>query len=261
MFVDLGGAKIHVNKVGQGDPVLLLHGVPDSSKMWDAVVEELKDRFTCYAPDLPGFNLSGIPSNYKFTVEGYGQFINQLVEKLGIKEPLRLVLHDWGGIFGMSFACQFPDKVSSITGGSFPFTSKYSWHTWARVWRTPLLGELSLLMMNKPLFKWESRRSSSSLPAAHINETYSKLNTRTKQTILKLYRSASPDAIGAFETRMRSLPETVDIQTFWGAGDIYVDPKFAAFLRPRKQTLLENCGHWVPVEAPKAIAGALLQYG
>ena len=258
MEVQIDGASIHVKTKGQGSPVLLLHGVPDSSEMWREVIDHLSDYYTCYAPDLPGFNLSEIPAGYEFNLQNYGRFIARLLDQLGIDEPVRLVLHDWGGIFGMSFACQYPERVAGIVGGSFPFTGQYRWHAWAKIWRTPILGELAMLSMTKPLFEWEVNRGGSKIPRAHIESTYSKLDWKTKQTILKLYRSAGSEKLAAFEGSLAELSKRVPIDLVWGRNDIYVAPGYGKYLHPRTQVSLEGCGHWVPVEAPKAIADLMV---
>lgn len=258
MYVEVEGARIHVHKKGQGRPILLLHGVPDSADMWQGVIDRLASHYTCYAPDLPGFHLSGLPSDFEFSLEHYGRFIDQLVCALGIDQPVQLVLHDWGGIFGMSFACQFPAKVSGIVGGSFPFTEAYRWHAWARIWRTPVLGELAMLTMNKALFKWEVKRGGSHIAASHIDSTYAKLDWQTRKVILKLYRSAHPALMASFAQDLANLAKEVPIDLVWGKKDIYVAPEFGRYLHPRTQICLEHCGHWVPVEAPQVFADMLV---
>lgn len=258
MKIKLRGADVNVIKKGNGEPALLIHGVPDSADIWNSVIEKLETKFTCFAPDLPGFNLSDMPNDFEFELKAYGQYINELVEALGIEKPLTLILHDWGGIFGMSFACQYPEKIKRIVGGSFPFSPHYQWHAWARVWRTPLLGELSLAAMNRPLFHWEMKRSGSRVSKEHIDQSYNKINSLTKRTILGLYRSASPRKFEVFSPLIERLTETVPIDCVWGQDDKYVPETVASYLKPRTSKALENCGHWVPVEAPNAIAELLL---
>ena len=52
------------------------------------------------------------------------------------------------------------------------FFGDYRWHFWAHVWRTPILGELSMLVMNRPMFAQELRRGSSGISDAHIDRTF-----------------------------------------------------------------------------------------
>lgn len=258
MFIEIDGAKICVEKQGQGPALLLIHGVPDCADMWHDVIAALSDRYTCYAIDLPGFHRSEIPKNYQYNIEAYGHFINQVVETLGIQEPLSLMLHDWGGIFGMSFACLYPEKVKQIAGGSFTFSDEYRWHFWARVWRMPLLGEIAMLTMSKALFKWEIKRGSPNIPDQHLEQTFARYNNwATKQVVLRLYRSADPKALTPFRAKLQHLTKRIDIDLAWGKGDPYVNYKYAELIYPRKTELVENCGHWIPIEAPERLAALL----
>jgi len=256
--IEIGNADIYVRKTGVGEPLLLIHGVPDSADMWDEVVADLSERYTCYAIDLPGFHRSGMPDDFQFDLESYGKFINQVVCKLNIVEPLTLMLHDWGGIFGMSFACQYPEKIKHIAGASFIFSHLYRWHAWARIWQTPILGELAMLTTTKAVFVWEVKRGSPRISQQHLDQTFDRYNRwSTKIIVLKLYRSAKPSKLIPFQKKLEALVNRVHIDLVWGENDPYVDSKYAKLISPRTIKLLENCGHWTPVEAPQEMVGLL----
>ena len=258
MKVEIGNAEIYVQKKGSGTPLLLIHGVPDSADMWEDVIDGLSNQYTCYALDLPGFNRSELPDNFLFSFEGYGKFINELILKLDIEQPVTLMLHDWGGIFGMSFACLYPEKVSRIAGGSFTFSHRYKWHPWARIWQTPILGELAMLTMTQAAFAWDVKRSSPTLSRDHIRQTFNIYNHwPTKKTVLKLYRSAQPEKFIPFQKKLEALVKHVPIDLAWGRNDPYVDSKYAALIHPKSIKLVDNCGHWIPVEAPMELVGLL----
>ena len=72
------------------------------------------------------------------------------------------------------------------------FFSDYRWHFWARVWRTPILGELSMLGMNRPMFAQELRRGSKGISDAHIDRTWALMTPRMKKEVLRLYRATDP---------------------------------------------------------------------
>jgi pimeloyl-ACP methyl ester carboxylesterase len=255
VFVEVSKAPIYVEKQGTGQPVLLLHGVPDSADMWQDVMAGLSEKFTCYAPDLPGFYRSGIPSNYQFELGHYGLFINDLLEALGIDEPVTIVAHDWGGIMAMSFACQFPEKVKRFVGGSFPFSHLYKWHPWAAAWRTPVIGELAMLALNHKLFTWELKKGGPLLSQVQIDETYYGKADKwlVRGTILKMYRSATPRYFLPYQCRLESLSKTVPIDLVWGQKDKYVPTHMADMMHPRSKRIVPDCGHWVPLEAPDEI--------
>ncbi len=260
MFVDIDQAPIYVNRDGDGDDALLLHGVPDSAEIWTPLIARIKHHYRCHAPDLPGFYRSGIPKNFRFELDHYADFIDTLVEKLELKTPLTLIIHDWGGLFGMLWACKYPHKVKHIVGGDFPFDPGYRWHEWARVWRTPILGELSMAMMNWPLFKWELSRTSCQLSEQDIRDTYEGRVTQasTRATVLKLYRSAGMHQFGPWMKRQHTLADKVPIDLIWGARDKYVGPEEGRKMAHRSLTAVPDCGHWPPMEVPESYATVLL---
>lgn len=261
MFIDLNDTPVYVNKAGQGEPLLMLHGVPDSAELWNALIVQLAPQYTCYAPDMPGFYRSGLPENFRYELDDYAEVVDQIVARLDIPTPLTLVVHDWGGIFGLLWACKYPHKVSRIVGGDFPFSHLYRWHEWATVWRTPLLGELAMLSMNWPLFKWEMQRGSRRLSEADLRAVYDDKVTiwSTRRHILKLYRSANMDRFLPWQARLKQLSETVPIDLIWGEDDPYVASHQGALLHPRSLRIVPNCGHWVPSEAPEEYVQVLQQ--
>src|SRR5262245_29511613 len=99
MSITARGADIFVKESGTGEPVLFLHGNPDSAGIWDGVISRLSDKYRCIAIDLPGFARSRAPDNFDCTSEGLAQFTDEVVEALQIREPLNLVAHDFGGDF------------------------------------------------------------------------------------------------------------------------------------------------------------------
>lgn len=273
MFVEIDQAPIYIKnffdkenadlKNDHKEDALLIHGVPDSAEIWNSLVPMIQHKYNCYAPDLPGFHRSGMPYHYKFGFDHYADFIDSLVRKLQLKTPLTLIIHDWGGIFGMLWACKYPHKVKRIIGGDFPFSESYKWHEWATIWRLPIAGELSMLLMNWPLFKWELQRSSRRLSVQDMKETYEGRVTqwRTRMTVLKMYRSANTSNFKNWALRQKQLSELAPIDLIWGKDDPHVPSDQANLMNPRSIEIVENCGHWVPQEAPEVYADVILNNG
>src|SRR5260221_14249750 len=98
----LGHTMAYVD-VGQGDPIVFLHGNPSSSYLWRNVIPHLQELGRCIAPDLIGMGdseklpTSG-PGSYTF-VE-HRSFLDALLEELNVNEQVTLVLHDWGSALG-----------------------------------------------------------------------------------------------------------------------------------------------------------------
>lgn len=260
MHLPLTHADIYLTQRGQGESALFLHGVPDSAELWGAVIDGVQHQYRCCAIDLPGFRHSTYDAGFRFEFKHYAELINELVEQLALPTPLTLVVHDWGGIFGLLWAARYPYKVKRIVGGSFPFDARYRWHAWARLWRTPLLGELSMLGMNWPLYHWAIKRSSKQLSTAYIKHNYQYVAQRmsTRSTVLKLYRSANRENFQHWQQRVQQLMAQVPTDLLWGDADPYIPVQHAHLLPAHSLKVIKNCGHWVPREAPKAFIQSLL---
>ncbi|HPG25012.1 MAG TPA: alpha/beta hydrolase [Myxococcota bacterium] len=108
----VNGLRIHYVRAGQGDPVVLLHGWPQTWYMWRKVIPVLAERYTVIAPDLRGFGQSSKP------VDGYDKRtvasdIYELVRSLGF-EKVFLVGHDFGGPTAYAYACAHPEDVRGL---------------------------------------------------------------------------------------------------------------------------------------------------
>src|SRR5687767_8237603 len=106
--------KIRLNEAGSGQPILFLHGNPDSADMWNSVIEHLPQGFHSLAPDLPGFGQSEAANNFDWSIKNRGQWVADVLDAAGITEPVVLVAHDHGGPFAASFAVQYPERVKQL---------------------------------------------------------------------------------------------------------------------------------------------------
>ena len=133
-----------------GDPVLLLHGFPESSYMWrDLMPTIAAGGHRAIAPDLPGFGNSAPlePNSWENLVEAVDSFVTEL--QLG---PVILLCHDWGGLVGLRWACDHPGAASALVISSTGFFSDGKWHGMAQALRTPGTGEELLESMTREGF-------------------------------------------------------------------------------------------------------------
>ena len=120
-------------------PALCLHGFPETSYMWRYVIAELANSGRRgIAPDLPGFGDS--PPDPPGTWERQVEAVERLRVALGL-ERVALVLHDWGGLIGLRWACEHPDAVAALVVSNTGFFADGKWHGMARAMRTPGEGE------------------------------------------------------------------------------------------------------------------------
>jgi pimeloyl-ACP methyl ester carboxylesterase len=255
MRIQVSGADIFIQDQGTGTPILFLHGNPDTADIWDGVIAGLQKEHRCIAPDLPGFGRSTVPRDFDFAFENLGHFVNELVDAVHAALPLNLVTHDFGGAYGMAWAVQYPEKVRRIVVINHPFfIGDYRWHLWARLYRTPILGELSLMALNWGAFYWIVRYGSRRLRSAYIRRAYSFLTPEWKQMVLRLYRAAAPADFRAWEPRMRQLTAKVPTRVLWGKDDPWVPQWVAERFGAERVIYFSDCGHWAPAEVPEQVA-------
>ena len=115
--VTVHGLSMAYVDVGQGDPIVLLHGNPTSSYLWRNIIPYVQELGRCIAPDLIGMGDSAKlpnsgPASYTF-VE-HRRYLDGLLEQLGIKDGVTFVIHDWGSALGFDWANRHRDAVKGL---------------------------------------------------------------------------------------------------------------------------------------------------
>ncbi len=111
------GLEMAYYEVGTGDPIVFLHGNPTSSYLWRNIIPHVQHLGRCIAPDLIGMGDSDPlpdsgPGVYKFSV--HRDYVFDLLETIGVRERVTLVIHDWGSGIGLSYAQRYSDRVKGI---------------------------------------------------------------------------------------------------------------------------------------------------
>lgn len=263
MLVDIEGVSTHLAVSGESaseteSPTLLfLHGNPDSGHLWDGVLEELGEAGRYVVPDLPGFGRSHPYGDFDCTLESMVRWVDGVLDAADVETPVHLVVHDFGGPYGLAWACRNEARVASVTATNTLFFSDYRWHFWARVWRTPRLGELSARLMGRRLFDWEMRRGSKGLTDEQLDATWRFVDEHVKAMVLRLYRATDPEVFRGWEDELRGVLARVPSQALWGVHDPYIPPFWAERLGAGEVVYFEDCGHWLPAEAPTGVAERL----
>src|SRR3984885_7303412 len=114
--VTIDGLSIFYREAGSKDAptILLLHGLPSSSRMFEPLFAQLSDRYHLVAPDYPGFGHSDRPDPTKFTYtfDHYAEIMNHFTEALGLSN-YTLYMQDYGGPVGFRMALAHPDRIQA----------------------------------------------------------------------------------------------------------------------------------------------------
>jgi haloalkane dehalogenase len=111
-FVEILGSQMAYIDVGEGDPILFLHGEPTSSYLWRNIMPHLEGKGRLIAPDNIGFGKSDQPE-LDYTFGDHYRYFEAFVKKLGLKN-ITLVVHDWGSGLGLHYARQNASNVKAI---------------------------------------------------------------------------------------------------------------------------------------------------
>jgi pimeloyl-ACP methyl ester carboxylesterase len=111
-MVQVNGVTLHVAEAGRGDPVLLLHGYPQSGEAWRSVAPELAKAHRVIIPDLRGMGLSEAAKD-GYDLNNVAEDIHQLVLSMGIAK-IKVVGHDWGAAIGAVYALRYRNEVTHL---------------------------------------------------------------------------------------------------------------------------------------------------
>jgi haloalkane dehalogenase len=114
--LDRGGLRLHYIDEGSGEPLVMLHGNPTWSFLYRSLIDGLRDSHRVIVPDHIGCGLSGKPddSKYVYTLSSRVDDLELLLDRIGLDRDLTLLMHDWGGIIGMTYAARHPERIARL---------------------------------------------------------------------------------------------------------------------------------------------------
>jgi haloalkane dehalogenase len=245
---------------GSGTPTLLLHGIFDSADTWSGVVERLSGRLRCLVPDLPGFGRSGGPANFDASLPHLAQFIDNLLAAAGINEPINLIGYDIGATYGLAWAVSHPAKVRRLAILNANFFSDYQWHSWAKIWRIPVLGELILGAVNESTYARSMAQSGPGMTPEQARAAAKMVTPAAKRMALRHYRALDSANFRGWEDRLLELTARVPTLVCWGDRDPFISPDFAERFGAQEVHHFAEYGHWLPLEAADALSQRLSSF-
>ena len=245
-----------------GEAVVFVHGNPDSGSDWMPLMTRVAGFARVIAPDLPGFGAADERPDRDYTVYSYARFLDGVIRELGV-DRVHLVAHDFGGPFAAAWAADHPGDVASVTFVNTGVLLGYRWHRMARVWRTPVLGEVSMRTLDRTVATRLLARENPALPARWVDTIAGHLMpAKTRRAVLRLYRSTRPADSDQLAVRLRQ--HDLDALVVFGDADAYI-PVQQAYRQvevfPRVEIrILAGVGHWAWLEATDAVAAEVVPF-
>jgi haloalkane dehalogenase len=242
-----------------GPVVLMLHGYPQSSFMWAGVMPAVAEAgWRAVAPDLAGFGDS--PPDPPGTWERRARSLERFRLELGIERCVP-VMHDWGGLIGMWWACEHPDAVDALVISSTGFFPDGRWHGMAKALREPGTGEQLLESLDRDGFAGVLRAQCAGMPDEAIGEYWKAYaDDERRRGQLELYRSGDFEKLERFELASLGVPALL----VWGEDDEFAPVagahRFERELPDTELVVVEGARHFVWEDAPSDCGEALTRF-
>jgi pimeloyl-ACP methyl ester carboxylesterase len=265
--ISVDGVSSPVLEAGPEDAreaVVFVHGNPGSSSDWAALVDGTGEFARAVAVDMPGFGKADKPRDFDYEVPAYAEFLQGAIRELGI-ERVHLVVHDFGGPFGLTWGLGHPEAWASAVMINVGVLPGYTWHSMAKRWQTPVLGELTQAWI--PRWGWRRAMQSSNpkgLPEWFVDKMYDDYDRGTRRTVLKLYRATPDPASTAAELGAAAAALHRPALVVWGAKDPYIGVEYAErqreFFDVQGVEILPDSGHWPFQDDPEGVAAVVLPF-
>jgi haloalkane dehalogenase len=242
-------------------PVLCLHGFPETSYMWRTVLDAVAaSGRRAIAPDLPAFGDSPPrpPGTWAQHVEAIGRFHDELA--LG---PVWLVVHDWGGLIGLRWACDHPEAVAGLVISDTGFFPDGRWHGMAKALREEGQGEQLLDAFERKGFGEMLASFSPGFDEAAADEYWRVFSSEEgRLAVLTFYRTCEFSELAPYQDKLAAL----DVPTLllWGENDQFAPLggayRFKKLIGDAELVVVEGAGHFVYADEPQRCAREIVEF-
>jgi len=235
-----------------GAPVILAHGFPESSRMWVPLMKELaRLGRRSIAPDLYclGDSPDPGPATYERNVNAFERFCEH---ELGHGERALLIVHDWGGFIGLTWACRNRDRVEALVLCDTGFFSDGRWHGVAEMLRGEQ-GEAAIAAFDKDAFAALLRADGAKFDDDDIDAYWWPFeNGRGREATLEFYRDMDFEKLAPYEGGLAQLG--VPTLILWGERDEFAPlsgaRRFHREIEGSDLVVVPDAGHFVFETAP-----------
>ncbi len=270
---EVNGIRMHYRMAGSGEPVVLLHGFPETSNAWRKVMPGLAAHYTVLAPDLRGFGDSDRPET-GYDKRTVAEDVHQLVHHLGLG-PINLVSHDVGMMVGYAYACAYPSEVKRLVlmEAALPglgLEKLYDADKYPRMYHLPLfeapngLAE-ALITGREAMFVRHFMRQQAYNTAALEDDILNDYAVELAEPGalrggIAYFRAHKIDAVQNRKNAMTKLP--MPVLTVGGTasfgGDL--EGEIRPLAKKLRAVMIEECGHYVAEEQPERLVHELLTF-
>ena len=264
----LNGTRLHYVTAGEGPPVMLLHGWPQTWYEWRHVIDLLADEYQVVAPDLRGFGYSAKPAA-GYDAATMAADLAALADHLGLRD-VTVLGHDWGAVFGYVYAAKTPSQVRAlgIVEMALPGVGvmeqamapqpqgNFLWHMGFQ--SVPDLPELLIAGKERPYLRWFFEHFAydpAAITAADL-DVYTDAITQVGalRAGLAVYQDffTTADQVAA----LAKTPLEIPVRAYGGEACLggATLASVQAVAPAAEGGVIERCGHWAGEERPDVVA-------
>ncbi|MGY2680705.1 alpha/beta fold hydrolase [Pseudomonas tolaasii] len=270
-FATVNGVKLHYLRAGKGkkEPILLIHGWPETCQAWSAIAPYLENH-DLVIPDLRGLGLSSIPED-GYDKKSIAEDLAQLVTNHLNLPELYVVGHDWGGVVAFYTAVKLGDKClgMAMLDVTVPGSPSVNFSQSGKRWhhnfnQSEGLAETLISGNEKTYFQWffdnftQNHAAMKDVDISHYVDSYS-APERWKASLL--YYRTIPTDLESAKAQLQQ-PKLRCPVLGLGGNDSFGrknEPliSLSDFAEDVQGGVIDNCGHWLPEEQPEKVAAWL----
>jgi len=249
---------------GEGNPVVLIHGIPTSNQLWRNVIPELAKTHHVFAPDLLNYGKSCKPADANVSIEAQSRLIVKFMDELGMKSA-DIVAHDIGGGIAQLIAVNYPERVRKLV-----LIDTVCFDSWPIPEFLPLQKpgaeaamdlEAFLKMMRE--FMPQGVFNKDAMTDEVIDLYLSPWSTEEgKKALFRNFRRLNPEYTQAIAGELKHLAHETLI--LWAENDVFQKPVYASQLQqsiPNSKLIwIKEAGHWLMEEKAEEVAGHLIAF-
>jgi haloalkane dehalogenase len=243
-----------------GPPVVLVHGFPESSRMWARTMEALAAAGRRgLAPDLfcLGDSEDPGPATFERNLEAFTAWLAEMGPG-----PVALVVHDWGGFVGLAWACEHPELVAALVISDTGFFSDGRWHGMAEAMRGEQ-GEELISALERDGFAALLRGDGGEFTDEDVEAYWRPFaEGRGREATLEFYRSMDFAKLAPYEGRLGELGAPTLV--LWGADDKFAPiggaHRFRKEIPGAELVAIEGAGHFVLDQEPERCAREIVGF-
>lgn len=261
-LIPVKNLDIHVWEMGEGYPLILIHGFTGTSYDWRFNLPELAKNFSVHAFDLPGFGYSQKPLNFKYNADGYADFVIDFLDTRGIDKAV-LAGNSLGGHVALNTCARYQHRISGlvlIDSGGYPGSKRFLLFN---LMKTPVLGKVMMKFISPSAIRQALKNTILYNPSFATEDAVSDYYNVYKTTNARKIPPVVVSNMTDDESKTAKLLEHIEcpVLIIWGERDRVIPQYWAGCfnrdIRNSSVIIIPEAGHMPQVEQAEAVNTAI----